>query len=164
MHPLRTWLARSRWRVLQASCCVLPEFSDRISEAVEAGCTFFLEGGDTLGVVARVTQFTLNVALQIQLLIERIVRGSTDSVLDCCDSLGGLLCELLGKLQCSALQLLVVDHFPDQSPRFSLFGAHLVASQRETQRPCFAYATRQEPCAAGIWNQTNLHKSLDETC
>ena len=61
-----------------------------------------------------------------------------------------------------AHQNLILDRAPDEAPVCSLFAVQALRQQRKAARTRIADEARQEPCSAGIRNQPDTRKGLDE--
>ena len=59
-------------------------------------------------------------------------------------------------------ELRILDAAPDQPPGRRLLGRQLLAEERESEGPCRADESRQEPRAARVRNETQLGEGLHE--
>src|SRR5579871_6930932 len=92
---------------------------------------FFGEGRDAFAVVVRIAELALEIAFEIELLLEprepALAHRHLDRRIAACRSDR----KTLGELFRFCLQLVVLHAAPDEAPRFRLFGGERFAGQRE---------------------------------
>ena len=124
--------------------------------------TLFEERADALGRVGRGAGQALQVALEIQLLGERVGRGLGDGAFGETQRIRGRERELARHRCHLRLELVVVDHLPDQPPGLGLFGRKRLGQHGESAGARRADEARQCPGAAGVWDETDAGKGLQE--
>src|SRR5512132_756520 len=132
------------------------------SASGESRRTLVEESGDAFAIVRAVAERALQVALEIELLLERVAGGCMQRTLDRREAARRRLRELREQRVDRCPQLGVLDAFPDQSPRGRVFGGQLVAKQREPHRTRVAHEARQEERAPRVGHETDTAERLDE--
>src|SRR5262245_14264581 len=117
---------------------------------------------NALPVILREPGLALQVALEVELGIERIARRGVDRLLDQAVAFGGTLGERMGDGARFPHETLVVERFPDEAPALRLFGAEAIGEQRESHGARGADQPRQEIRAARVGHQAKLRERLHE--
>src|SRR5512135_371807 len=116
----------------------------------ETGRALLQERGNAFAVVGTETELALQVALEIELLFQRIARRRVHRALDRGEPAGRRVRQLREHRVDGRRKLRVVDAFPDQAPGRCLFRRYPVAQHRETHRARAPREPRQEIRSAGI--------------
>src|SRR5688500_10022606 len=107
--------ARSRVNIASAACsarrCASP-----MSAARELRDALLRERGDALGIVARVAELTLVIALDVELLLVRTCPAAVDGLLGAGEPTRRRVRQSLREFLDIARELGVVDAAPDQAP------------------------------------------------
>src|SRR6185295_17691765 len=97
------------------------------------GAAFFAEGGDAFPIVVRSSEFALQIALEVELLVEACAPALPHRRLDCGQSLRRSASEAFNQLVGFRLELIVFDDAPDQTPGFSFLRTERLAGQSEPE-------------------------------
>src|SRR5262249_14379872 len=111
------------------------------------------EGADGFAVVARVSQLAHEIALEVELRLQRVGRARVDRLLDAREAARGRVREAANERFDLVGELGIVDAFPDEPPIRRLLRRYLLAEERDAHRARCADQPREKIRAAGIGNE-----------
>ena len=104
----------------------------------------------------------LQIALEVELLGERVGRGGGERALGEPQRVGRRRRQLARHRCDLGLQLVVVDALPDQAPGLGLLGAEWLGQHGKAARAGGADEARQRPGAAGVGDEADAGEGLQE--
>ena len=103
----------------------------RRSAASEDGRALGHEGGYAFLIIGAEAELAHGVALEIEFFVECFERCRPDECLGPSKSAGGALRETVGKRGDLCTKRIFINAFPDQTPRFGLFGRQRLPGESE---------------------------------
>src|SRR5579862_9174345 len=133
-----------------------------ISASSESGRALLHESGYTLGKVARVTELTLKVTLDVELLRQTAPARALQCLLGARQAKRRRCGQLPRHPLDDRAELSVLHAAPDQAPILSLFGTQLFPEKRKSARPCLTHQAWQKPGATAVGHESDLDEGLNE--
>ena len=130
--------------------------------SAERGGALFQESSHALGEVRRQTQFALQVALEIELLVETVDGGGVDPLFDRRQGLRRRIAKSAAERVRFLHQRGVVDGLPDQTPLLGARGVQRFGQHREPARSRRPDQAREKISPAEVRHQPDPGESLQE--
>src|SRR5688572_17618840 len=132
------------------------------SGAGKGGLALFEEGSHAFGVIGAPPRRGLRLRFQLQLLLQGVLAGAVEQLLDEGECLGGLGGELAGHLVAAFFQRAGRHHLIDETHRRCIGGGERLTQHHERGRPRGAHQPGEKSAAAGIGHQPDIDEGLDE--